>query len=72
MMTRIDVNIGPATAHSLREIAAQEGIDPAVVVDQAVAVWTQLRGDDERKRVGLVAMGVVVDRLREQARGAAA
>lgn len=47
----------------LAEIERREGIPRVEIAHQAIAVWSQLEGD-ERKRVGLCAMRVVFARLK--------
>ena len=72
MKTTLEVQVGPGTLAGLREVAEIEGIDTSTIADQAVQVWSYLRGD-ERKLVGQVAMGIVTERLkREAGYGAAA
>jgi len=70
--TTLEVQVGLGTLAGLREVAEIEGIDANEIADQAVQVWSYLRGD-ERKIVGQVAMGIVTERLkREAGYGAAA
>lgn len=72
MKTKLEVNVGPGTLAGLREVAEIEGVDASAIADQAVQIWSYLRGD-ERKIVGQVAMGIVTQRLkREAGYGAAA
>jgi len=47
----------------LEDIERDEGIPVAEQVHQAVAVWTHLRGDDERRVAGFAVMGIVVLRI---------
>ncbi|WP_279483214.1 hypothetical protein [Aureimonas sp. SK2] len=48
----------------LAEIERDEGIPPLEIAHQAIAVWSQLRGDDERKCVGVSVMAHVMYRAR--------
>lgn len=48
----------------LDAIEAEEGIPPAELAHQAIAVWSQLRGEGERRAVGFAVMQIVVARLR--------
>lgn len=62
MKTTIEVAVGRGTLHSLQEIARTEGIDASTLVEQAITVWSYLRGPDERKRAGGAAIAIVVER----------
>lgn len=66
MRTALTVHVGPGTLAGLREVAATEGIDASQLADQAVQVWSYLRGD-ERHRMVQVAMGMVFERLKAEA-----
>lgn len=70
MYTPMTVNVGPGTTRRLKEIAEQEGIDPQSVLDQAVAMWVQLDGKEERDTAGFVLMKIVCNRKYSQSKAA--
>lgn len=47
----------------LDAIERNEGVPALEIVHQAVAVWSQLDGE-ERRRMGMVALGLVMERAR--------
>lgn len=57
----------PDVLARLSAIEAAEGMPVADIVHEAVAVWSYLNGD-ERRRLGQGALGMLVERLRGDAR----
>ncbi|GGD28919.1 hypothetical protein [Aureimonas glaciei] len=53
----------PDVRARLDAIEADEGISAAEIANQAISVWSYLNGD-ERRRLGIAAIGMVVERHR--------
>lgn len=58
------VSLPPLVLARLRRIELEEGVPVLEQIQQAVAVWSWLSGDDERRSVGLTIMGIVTYRGR--------